>query len=99
MRISHGQAFPFGRYWIVVDAQTVSRPSMTGWIGRWEVYRGRPHSNKVPLRTGETDVEASKDLADILGRAFAIMITESMAPFHAKKKASNSFVEHTAIPK
>jgi hypothetical protein len=63
---------------VLVRAERVDLPGVSGWIGAWEIYRLPWHSKKAALRIGETDVERSEAMALGMARTIAVSVARAL---------------------
>jgi hypothetical protein len=76
MRFDVLQEAAVGNCLVRIRGSRLELPGVTGWIGSWEIYRLPWHHRKLPVHTGETDVQTSEGMAagmtQTIATAFAI---------------------------
>jgi hypothetical protein len=71
MRFDALQEAAVGNCLVRIRSSRVELPGAVGWIGSWEIYRLPWHHRKLPVQTGETDVQSSESLAAGMARTIA----------------------------
>ena len=71
MKFDSLQEAAVGNCLVRVRSSRIELPGAAGWIGSWEIYRLPWHHRKLPVHTGETDVQQSESVAAGTARAIA----------------------------
>lgn len=71
MKFDALQEAAVGNCLVRVRSLRLELPGVTGWIGSWEIYQLPWHHRKLPVYTGETDVQTSEGLAAGMARTIA----------------------------
>jgi hypothetical protein len=71
MRFDALQEAAVGHCLVRIRSLHIDLPGAAGWIGTWEVYRLPWHHKKLPVHTGETDLQTSESLAAGMARTIA----------------------------
>ena len=71
MKFDALQEAAVGNCLVRVRSFRIELPGAAGWIGSWEIYRLPWHHRKLPVHTGEIDVQPSEGMAAGMARTIA----------------------------
>jgi hypothetical protein len=78
MASSTRREFQIGRFAVRVDAAQIDLPGVEGWIGTWPIYEVPIRRGDLPTRYGDTDLQASEDMAIGMARTIAKLMAKTM---------------------
>lgn len=70
--------FQIVRFVVRVDAAQVDLPGVEGWVGTWSIYQIPIRRGDMPMRYGDTDLQATEDMAIGMARTIAKVMAKAM---------------------